>query len=204
MSREVANRGRGIKVLVNLGLTLLLIGLSQGAAHAQIKLVPNGGTIKINKGGSYFLGNNISSSLVNAPLILVQATNVTINLNGFVMFSTATTGTTGSGIKVAAGNSNLTVLNGTITKIRGNAIVLSSNSTVSGVTLTSNTGDGVDCTSACLITNNIVSGNGGSGLNFGADTTSGYQNNIIAGNVTTVVGGTNMGHNVCNGSSTCP
>jgi hypothetical protein len=202
MNREVANRGRGIKVLVSLGLTLLLIGLSQGAAHAQIKLVPNGGTIKVNKGGSYFLGSNVSSSAVNAPAILVMANNVTINLNGFVIFSTATTGSTGSGIKVAAGFSNLTVLDGTITKIRGNAIVLSSNSTVSGVTMTSNTGDGVDCTSACLITNNIVSGNGGTGLNFG-DASSGYQNNIIAGNGTTVVGGTNMGHNVCN-TALCP
>jgi hypothetical protein len=202
MNREVANRGRGIKALVNLGLTLLLIGLSQGAAHAQIKLVPNGGTIKVTKGGSYFLGGNISSPVVNNPLILVQANNVTINLNGFVLVGTATTGSTGSGIKVASGNSNLTVLNGTITKIRGNAIVLSSNSTVSGVTLTSNTGDGVDCTSSCLITNNIVNGNGGTGLNL-SDGSSGYQNNILSGNGTNVAGGTNMGHNVCN-TALCP
>jgi hypothetical protein len=203
MNWEIMNRGPGGKVLVCLCLTMLLLGLSRGAAHAQTKLVPNGGTITITKGGSYFLATNVSSSLVNAPLILVKATNVTINLNGFVLFSSATTGSNGSGIKVAAGFSNLTVVNGTITKIRGNAIVVSSNSTVSGVQLTSNSGDGVDCTSACLVTNNIVSGNGGTGLKF-SDATSGYQNNIISGNGATVAGGTNMGHNVCNSSLTCP
>ena len=42
------------------------------------------------------------------------------------------------------------------------------------------------------------------GLNFAADTTSGYQSNILSGNGTNVIGGTNMGHNVCSGILTCP
>jgi len=202
MNREITNRGRAGRVLVFMCLALLLLGFGRAAAQAQTKLVPNGSTLKITKPGSYYLGGNIVSKLTSAPIINVMTNNVTINLNGFTIGGPGGTGTA-YGI-YALSVSALTIVNGTITKIPGKAIVLGTNSTVSGLEVVNNAGDGVDCTSACLVTNNIISGNTGTGLNF-SDTTSGYQNNIISGNGATVVGGTQLGTNtnVCNGS-TCP
>jgi hypothetical protein len=205
MNQEITNRGRMGRALVCFCLTLLLIGFGQAAAQAQTRLVKpsNGGTIFISKAGSYFLGSNLVTTLVAVPAIGIKVNNVTINLNGFAIVGPGGTGTA-SGIAVAAGVTSVTIFNGTITKIRGAAIVLGSNSTVSALQLVNNGGDGIDCTSACLVTNNIISNNTGTGLNF-TDATSGYQNNIISGNGATVVGGTQLGTNtnVCNGT-TCP
>ncbi|MBI3758745.1 MAG: hypothetical protein HY269_03220, partial [Deltaproteobacteria bacterium] len=94
------------------------------------------------------------------------------------------------------------ILNGTIARIAGRGIILGTNSTVAGVQVIGNNGDGITCASGCLITSNVVNNNVGNGLNF-ADGTSGYQNNVMSGNTTNVVGGTNMGHNVC-GTALCP
>jgi len=191
------NRGHAGKVLVSLCLTLLLIGFSQGAAHAQTKLVKPlaGGTIKVTKPGSYFLDRNLTSLLTSGAIINVTANNVTINLNGFSIIGRGGAGTKVIGIN-APGASGITIVNGTITLVPGTAIIVGSSSTVNGVQLINNNVDGMDCTSTCLVTNDIVSGNQGTGLNFG-NSSSGYQNNIISGLVP-VAGGTNMGHNVCN------
>jgi hypothetical protein len=194
--------GRGGRVIVCLGVALALVGLSRGAAQAQTKLLKpaGGGTLKITKSGSYFLGANYASSLKGAPVIVINVNNVTINLNGFTL-----SGTGGSGTAVginAQGDSGVSILNGTITSIPGKAIVLGSNSVVSGVNLIGNSGDGVDCTANCLVVGDIVSGNTGVGLNF-ADGSSGYQNNILSSNSTNVASGTNLGHNVC-GVALCP
>ena len=198
------NRGRVGNVLICLCLTILLIGISRGAAHAQTKLVKplSGGTLQITKSGSYFFGSNFVSALKNSPVISVApgVNNVTINLNGFSIIGPGVAGT-GAGIK-APTNSGIIVVNGTITKIPGNAVVVGSNSTVAGMQIIGNAGDGVQCSSNCLVNSNIVTNNTGTGLNF-VDGSSGYQNNIISGNGTNVTGGTNMGHNVC-GTSLCP
>ena len=181
---------------------LALAGIGHGAAQAQTKLVKplNGGTIKILKSGSYFLAANIVSQLIGAPIISVNANNVTINLNGFTIFGPGGTGTA-TGIN-ALGDSGVTIVNGVITRIPGAGIVLGSSSIASDVQIINNSGDGIKCTASCLISGNIITGNLGTGLNFATDVTSGYENNIIAGNGTTVIGGTNNGHNVCTGATT--
>jgi hypothetical protein len=196
--------GRGGRMIACLVMTLVLFGLGRDSARAQTRLVKpaNGGTIKITKAGSYFLAANLVSQLVGAPIISVNANNVTINLNGFTIFGPGGTGTA-IGIN-ALGDSGVTIVNGVITKVPGTGIVLGSSGIVSEVQVVSNTGDGIVCGSTCLIAGNIVTGNSGTGLNFSSDTSSGYQNNILSGNGTNVVGGTNMGHNVCGGSTTCP
>ena len=197
-------RGRGGNLMVSVGLTILLTGISWGSALAQTKLVQpaKGFPIVISKPGSYFLASNLVTTQSNFAVINVNANNVTINLNGFTIAGPGGAGTAAKGIN-AFGDSGVTVVNGTITKIRGTAIVLGSNSTAGGVQMISNNGDGLDCTSTCLVTNNVVSGNGLTGLNF-SDANSGYQNNIISGNGATVTGGVDMGNNVCNGTKTCP
>jgi hypothetical protein len=196
-------RERSGNLMVSVGLAILLTGMSWGSALAQTKLMKpaKGFPIVISKPGSYFLGGNLLSTQTNFAVISVNVNNVTINLNGFTIAGPGGAGTA-KGIN-AAGDSGVTIINGTITKIAGTAIVLGSNSTVGGVQIVGNSGDGLDCTSTCLVTNNIVSGNGAIGLNF-SDAASGYQNNIISGNVTTVTGGVDMGNNVCNGSKLCP
>ena len=197
------NRERVGNLMVSLCLSILLLGLSQGVAHAQTKLVKpaSGGTLTINKSGSYFLAANYITSLGNLPVIKITVSNVTINLNGFSIISQASGGGSAIAINTISGVTGVTIVNGTITKMKGTAIVLNGSSTVSGVQLINNNGDGVDCTSSCLVTNNVITGNGGTGLNF-SDATSGYQNNILTGNGTNVTGGTSLSHNVC-GSSVC-
>ena len=194
-------RGRIGNLMICTGLAMLLIGMSWGSAHAQTKIVKpaNGGVLVISKSGSYFLAANYISALKGASIITVNANNVTINLNGFTI--SAPVGSASTAIN-AAGDSSVTIVNGTITST-GNAIVLGNSSTVGGMQLIKNNGDGIKCTSTCLVTNNVITGNGGVGLNFG-DTTSGYQNNIISGNTGgTVTGGTPTGANVCNAVA-CP
>jgi hypothetical protein len=197
------NRGRIGILIIGSYLTILLIGVSWGSANAQVKLVKpaSGGTIVINKAGSYFLGSNLSFGASNASAIRVNSgvNNVTINLNGFSIIGTG--GSNSGGIN-ASTNSGITIVNGTITKMAGNGIALGSNSTVAGVQLINNGGNALTCTTGCLIISNVINGNTGTGLVF-SDATSGYQNNILSGNGTNVTGGTNMGHNVC-GSALCP
>ncbi len=196
------NRGRLANLLGGLFLTILLLGLGQGAAHAQTKLIKplNGGTLRITKSGSYFLGANYVTLVGASPVITVAVSNVTINLNGFSIISNATAGTTGAtGINVLPGVSGVTVVNGGIIGIRGTALILGSNGIASGLQLIGNKGDGVQCTSSCLVTNNVITGNLGTGLNF-SDATTGYQNNILNGNGTNVTGGTTLGHNLCSGT----
>src|SRR5579871_3703288 len=173
-------RGRVANLMICTGFAMLLIGMSWGSAHAQTKLVKpaNGNTLVISKSGSYFLAANYVSALKAASIITVNANNVTINLNGFTI--SAPIGSTTTAIN-AAGDSGITIVNGTITST-GNAIVLGTNSTVGGMQLIKNNGDGVDCTSTCLVTNSIITGNTKIGLNFGSDTSNGYQDNIISGN----------------------
>ena len=197
------NRGRIGILLFGAYLTLLLIGMSWGSANAQVKLVKpaKGGTIVINKSGSYFLASNLTFGFSSASAIRVASgvINVTINLNGFTILGTG--GTNANAIN--APTSGVTIVNGTIAKFSGKGIIVGSNSTVAGVQILNNGGDGVTCGTGCLITSNVIGNNGGIGLVF-SDTTSGYQNNIINGNVGgTVTGGTNMGHNVCN-TGLCP
>ncbi len=198
------NRGRIGNLIIGSYLTILLIGISWGSANAQVKLVKplNGGTIVINRSGSYFLGSNIVFGASNASAIRVNSgvSNVTINLNGFSIIGNG--GSNSGGIN-ASTSSGITIFNGTITKIAGKAILLGSNSTVAGVQLINNGGDALTCTTGCLVTSNVINGNTGTGLVF-SDAKSGYQNNIISGNGATVTGGTNMGHNVCNGTAICP
>lgn len=197
------NRGRVVNLMVALSLPILLIGLGQGSAQAQTKLIKptNGGTLRITKSGSYFLGANYTTLLGASPVITVAVNNVTINLNGFSIISNATAGSTAAiGINVSSSSiSGLTVVNGGIIGIRGTALSLGSNGIASGLQLIGNNVDGVQCASSCLVTNNVIANNGGTGLNF-SDTTTGYENNILNGNGTNVTGGRSLGHNLCSGT----
>ena len=197
-------RERFSKPIISAGFALLLVVLGRGAAGAQVRIVQqsHAGTIKITKPGSYILGSNINSSLTGFPLIQISASNVTVNLNGLSLIGPGTAGTA-TGIKVLSGFSGITIYNGRITKIAGNALQMDGSGIVTAMQLIANKGDGVRCTSNCLVTNSVITGNTGTGLNFG-DATSGYQNNILSSNGANVAGGTSMSGgntNVCDGSA---
>ena len=200
----VERDGRFARVIASFALSLAIFCAYCGVARAQTKLVKpaNGSTLTIKKSGSYFMAANFFSALRNKPVITVSADYVTINMNGFTITGAGTSGAgTGNGIN-ALGHTGVTIVNGSITAIPGAAIVLGTNSNVSSVNLISNGGDGIDCSANCLAVGNVITGNAGFGLNF-ADTSSGYESNILSSNGTSVAGGTNMGHNICNGAL-CP
>lgn len=180
---------------------LAMVGLEPPAA-AQTKLTTpsTGFPVKISKAGSYFLGTNLVTTGRNTNVINVKTSNVTINLNGFRVGGP---GTGGSGIGInAAGQTGLTIVNGSVSGMGGDGILVGGNSAVSGVLANSNGGDGVDCQgSGCVVTSSTANSNGAFGLSF-TDATSGYNQNVINGNTSgTVTGGTSMGNNVCNGAA---
>jgi hypothetical protein len=175
--------------------------LSAASANAQTKITkPSGGLpFKITKSGSYFLAGNLAVTTKTTTAILVKVANVTINLNGFII-SGLGTGSTGVGIDASAAT-GVIIANGTISGY-GTGITLNGNSTVQNVQILNNTADGIVVSgSACVVSNSVISGNSGTGLDF-SDSTSGYLNNVI-NNGSNVIGGTNMGGNVCSGTL-CP
>lgn len=182
----------------------LMAAVMAGPAHAQTKLVKpaSGFPIRVTKSGSYFLGSNMVAAAILPDVIKITASNVTINLNGFSIVGPGS----GTGIGInAAGMTNVTILNGTVTEMGGAGISLGDNGTVQNVRVIGNGtggsgGNGIDCGNACVVSGCVVANNAnGAGLNL-TNATSGYLNTIINGNQSTVAAGTNMGGNVCNGA----
>lgn len=170
-----------------------------GEASVPMVLVGTRKTLTITKPGSYYLPRNLVSALTTGPVVLVKASNVLLNLNGYSIIGPGGSGTTSVGILANPGVANVTVAGGTITGIAGAAVNLGPNSEVSGMHIVGNSGDGVDCVSGCLISGNVIADNGGAGISL-SDSSSGFQNNVLNGNGAGIIGGTSLGHNLVNGS----
>lgn len=153
-------------------------------------------TITLSTPGSYYLTGNISYS-GTGPAILVGAPNVTIDLCGFNISSTGTTGNTHGISNTGTGNKNTVVRNGSITGFAGNGVNIAGGDThrvenihVSGCTGTGivlstiygsvnnckvsyNLGGGITTLSTSTICDNTVDNNGnqatftGDGINAG-------------------------------------
>ena len=66
------------------------------------------------------------------------------------------------------------------------------------------TDDGIACEDGCTLTDNTARSNDGYGIRINGGGTS-YRGNTLSNNSQgTVVGGTDVGGNLCNGSTTCP
>lgn len=81
---------------------------------AQIEprvVIPGGGAYVISQPGSYVLGGNIAVTTGNA--ITVQSNNVTLDLGGFTLSSTASPAS-GYGVELAGGSVHITIFNGHI------------------------------------------------------------------------------------------
>jgi parallel beta-helix repeat protein len=193
-----------IKRAIAGGLIVAAIGFfasNSAAGEASVPMVLVGArkTLTITKPGSYYLPRNLVSALTNAPVVLVTASNVTLNLNGYSIIGPGGSGTASAGILANPSVANVTVVGGTIAGIAGAAVNLGPESEVSGMHIVGNSGDGVDCASACLVSGNIIADNGGVGISL-SDSSSGFQNNVLNGNAGGIVGGTSLGHNLVNGS----
>ncbi len=200
-------RGRSLVLSLMAVVGLVFVGLPQ-AARAQTKLKPGQCCpVKVKKSGSYILTGNLEPNNANTDAISVTASNVTIDLGGYSIVGPAKNG---NGIGINAGAQNgVTVQNGSVSGMGSNGVVLGNYGVARNLQVTGNgtsgSGAGIQCVGAsCLVSNCIASGNGSSGLIF-LDASSGYQDNIIQGNLANTVSlGTDMGGNVCNGVRGCP
>ena len=193
-----------------IGLAIALAMVARSAAFAQQKPIPIDAASTpgaasaqniINKPGSYVLNKNITNNSKNGAVsLMINASNVTIDLQGFVL-SAGSGSSTGAAIATGSAVSNVVIRNGIITGFTGAAIALGNNSSVSAVTATGN-GSGIACGIGCLVSGNVIQGNAGLGLSF-ADATSGYVGNILLNNNNggaQISGGTSLQQNVCNGT----
>lgn len=174
-----------------------------------------GAALAITKPGSYVLRGNVIVKRPNQDALDITASNVTLDLQGFAIIGTGTSGT-GIGINVLSGVSNVTITSGTVTKMGGGGLVLGPNSVVSSVkamqnlgvgiqagassqltdnVAVGNAGNGLMCANDCLVTGNVSTGNG-AGLSLGPG--SGYGNNVLD-DTTKVSGGVSLGNNICSG-----
>jgi hypothetical protein len=140
-------------------------------------------TFNVTAPGSYYLTSNITAP-AGADGIVVNASNVTIDLNGFSL--TGQGGDQGTGINVQGTQTNLCVKNGTITGFNNagisgdigssrfekliidaggvNGITMSDDNEVRDCVITHNFNTGINMKNGCRIVQSIVTGNNGYGI----------------------------------------
>jgi hypothetical protein len=111
--------------------------------------------------GAYVVSRNLS--LTSGIGISVTASDVTIDLNGFVL--TGSTGGGGHGIQVASGLENVTIQNGVLRNWGGDGIHArgTDNLRIDNLRVHGCTGDGIEM-SRGTVSRIVSSGNGGAGL----------------------------------------
>jgi len=177
--------------------------------------------------------NIVNNSRVGADAVQITTSNVVIDLQGFSITATGSstgaginaTGQTNVVIRdgIISGFDGPAIITGANSTISG--ITATGNSTTSGTPavqagtgsqITGNTvngsgSGGITCGSGtgCLIRDNVIQGNAGVGITL-SDSTGGYRSNVMQGNNGNTVGasgqvsgGTSLGQNLCNGSTTC-
>jgi hypothetical protein len=123
----------------------------------------------ISQAGSYYLTGNITVGGAVTG-ILVQASNVTIDLNGFSL--TSSNASAGSGISALTGGDHLTIRNGTISGWRhGVNSTATSDGLFEGLHLTGNQQYGLFCGANTLVRNCVSTSNG-----FGIST---FDNSLV-------------------------
>ena len=165
-------------------------GLSLGrlCAARNLRVHENGGN-GISGGTGCIIGNNAISL------------NTSIGINVF-------NGCKVSGNTVHA-NGSLGIATGLGATVSGNVVwdngatgIVARDSTVSGNTVGENGSIGIRAFGGSTVSNNLVSDNGAFGLIL--DSRGGYRANLIDNNQGTVGGGSDLGGNLCDGSTTCP
>jgi hypothetical protein len=139
--------------------------LDQVEARTPISSAP----FTISSPGSYYLTNNITAPN-GVTAITVNASNVTIDLNGFSLIGQGSTAA--NGINVATTQTNLCVKNGAITGFAGTAIngfintgfiQNISNARFEKLIITSNKGNGIYAGDNCEVRDCVFTGNANTG-----------------------------------------
>jgi len=132
--------------------------------------------VTISQPGSYLLTSNLTVTSENTTAIAVEASDVTIDLNGFAILGATTcsvlggcTGAgTGNGVSSLEGSppypSTVTVRNGTIRGMGDRGIELWDNSRIEGVSVSNNGDDGINVGPNSVVSDNTSSVNGGTGI----------------------------------------
>jgi hypothetical protein len=144
----------------------LLIGaviLAGSSPSAEAQIVIKRGAkgpfpVQIAKPGSYILGGNLDVPTSGTNAIDVNTSNVTIDLNGFVISGP------GSGIGISAsGVAGTTVRNGVVIGF-STGLALGDGSVVQNVQANANQGDGIECGGDCQIFHDGANSNGNNGI----------------------------------------
>lgn len=239
MNRYLIKSGIGIAMVA--GVLLYMLTSMAWAIEAATEDVSKIGAaapnppplLKITTPGLHRLMGNLNVNTLNRNAVEIDASNVTLDLNGYTISGpavcsgspvTCSTGT-GVGVYIPGVNKlvNITVMNGTIVGMSDYAI--SNDISTSGIHVerlnVGGNGHGM-LVNGGTVNNCVVEQNGGSGITgngllitgnligenngFGIDANyvSGYSNNVLLGNTLgNVSGATQMGANLCNGAA-CP
>lgn len=123
---------------------------------------------KITAGGSYYLTGNLVVT-GDTYAILVNAPDVTIDLNGYTIVR-ASGSTTKALVRAGSSTySNVTIKNGTVKNAGGHGIDLYNNSRVENVTVVNPGQHGIFMGTRCIVSDCIVDNPGTDGVNTGAD-----------------------------------
>ena len=147
--------------------------LDQLDAKAEKRIPISDYYVAITEPGSYFLTANIRSPGGGANYgIFIDASNVTLDLNGFAIIGNKP-GAGGAGVLMNGDLQNVCVKNGTITGwnagIKGNATFVPgtvSNSRFENLIVSYNAGVGMDITDESEVRDCVVTHNGGIGINL--------------------------------------
>jgi parallel beta-helix repeat protein len=188
-------------------LSVLSVGATSPAWAVDGVIEINDARVKKNGGdypfvvsqpGSYRLTGNLTPGQGKVA-ISITVNNVTVDLNGFAIIGPGAG--LASGVTVMAGQSNITVRNGTIRSMGGTGIVAGSFARVEKVQSINNLGSGVSVGSFSTVSGNIASGNGLTGIDVGqGSTVSGNtvsqnaRSGIVLAGGCTVTGNTALGN----------
>ena len=127
--------------------------------------------VTISQSGSYRLAGNLTATDPNTDVIELTTNEVTLDLNGFVIFGTGAATGTGEGIATppgVGGNSTI-VSNGIIRGMGSNGIRLDSKCRIENIQVIVNGGDGINVTTGAQILNSIANDNIGDGIETSHD-----------------------------------
>jgi hypothetical protein len=160
---------QSVSVLSLVATALALLVTRTFALDGQTTITQTSTTvfpITITAAGSYVVTTNIIPTKSTVDAIDVNASRVSINLNGFSIIGPGS----GSGVGInGPTHVNISVTNGTVTKMGSRGIVIGHNALVKGVNALKNGSDGIAAGNNSEIDDCGANSNAGAGLVCGND-----------------------------------
>lgn len=121
----------------------------------------------INAPGSYYLTGNLTSTSASANGITITASDVTVDLMGFLLRNSVAT--SGNGIHSADTIQNVTVRNGSVSGWAAGISLSARNVRVESISARANTGNGMSVGASSVVIDCAADLNGGSGISLASD-----------------------------------